>query len=583
MIRLIFLVFVALLFPVAALAQTPTITPTTTPTPTPLFGGVLSTYNYDLTPEPQFDPSMSHDDIMRSLGVQQSYQVGVFGDASLSNPGNTQLSEVVPYVPFGRSAATSFISCSDRNGSTAAAFQNLDGTAATVVNWDWPTYSVCGNLSGPACAAALGDKTTYTYYYSDMGRGSWFTIPYLSFVGAPTGVVAPPSSIYSTTPEWSAKLYFETGSTRSPEAGVIPTYRPEQANPTAIYDLISNIWNPKEIGRIFDSSVSGRRWYITNLQSNEVGNFAVQFRMPKIYLNTFKPRLSVCAMRPYQYSPEFAATAVAEQTAIAATRTLVAGDVVAPPAPTSPPTFEFWDSYLNDMWYGGSFYLKCLPLAGKTSLDHCFINVYGAGGTVPTVLRSGVHIKIVEYDPATNKVGSDLLKSNFVAARGVWSRLSFDFIRDWAKTKGISFDPYRMWIYVSCPVGGINMICVPSVNGSAFNHMYSKSEDNKKPIRSGSAVLKLYGSYPGGQQAYLTATAYKSAKTPTVTQRIMTTVPTLTRQPTVIWPTVPPIPPTVNATLQTGATQTAISRQRQTATAAASVVTVHKLLLHKYI
>lgn len=567
MYRYVLLVLLALLFPAAVSAQTPT------PTPTLTDDGIISTYNYDLTPEPQFSADMSHDDILRFLGVQESYQIGVMGTADLTRPGVSQLSEVLPLVA-PRSAAAVFISCSDRNGSMPSTFQELDGSLATVTNWDWPTYRVCGNLSGPACAAALGDKTTYTYYYNDMGRGSYFTVPYLSFVGAPLGTIAPPSALYSTTPEWSVKLFYERGSTRKPEAGVIPTWSPDTPNPSAFWDFVTNIWNPKEIGKIFDSSVSGRRWYLANIASDQVANYAVQIRLPKIYLNTFKPRISVCAMRPSQYSPEYAATAVIEQTKVSAERTKTAGDVSIPPGATPQTLFEYYDKSINDMWYGGGVYLKCKPLTGKTTYEHCYIDFYGAAGSVPTVLRSGLGVRLVEYDPSDTKLwlnGRTIATTNFTAPRGSWARLTFESVRNWARNKGITFDPYRMVIAVSCPLDGVNILCSPSVNGNAYTHMYNNSADNRKPMRASNSVLGLYGSYPMGVQHYLTATAYKTQKTPTRTMLVMTAVPTITRQPTVLVPTMPPLPPTINATTQAAATRTAITNQQRTATAAAGV------------
>lgn len=556
-------IVLVMLIPGAALANT------ATPTPTPTVAGdtYISTQQvFDLQPELQYDASFTHDDIVRDLGISDAFEVGVYAQSlDMTSKLNEQLGDSSAVLSTPRSSA--WVSCSERSGSTPVAIAPPVGAAA-VSEWTWSQYTECGGYRGPACAAQLQDITYYTMYYSDLGRGSWITIPYLWFSGAPAGVSAPPSAVYSSRPEWHAKLYFEDGSIREPEAGVIPTYRPEVQSPGQPYEYMSNIWNPREIGLVNDTNVSGRRYYITQLTANQVANFAVQIRMPRRLLNSFKPRISVCAVRPYQYSPAYAQTQVVLQTQVAATRTSVAGDVIVPPAPTRVTTNNTWNDKLIQMHTGARWYTQCLT----NDLNQCFVEVYGSAGSTPTYVRTALRISVLDYDPSTKRVGSEVYSQNYVFARGAVSRIDYAQIAGYMLQSGKAFNRYRHLIQIQCPITGSNIICAPP-SGPNWANQYecaNGSCPNNRPMTTASNAYMIWSlAGYGGSQAGMTATAYKSQRTPTITQRVFTAVPTFTQRPTVVWPTLPPPPPTINATLQTGATQTAIVRQRQTATTAA--------------
>ena len=569
MSRLLIVLITMFAIPGVVLANTPT--PTTTPTPTATAVGqtYIDTVNlYDTDWTSQYDPSMSHNDIMRSLGVDGSYQSGVYGQ---SLPFNDVLNVSLgadrsPDNPVTRSL--SYITCSDRNGSVAGAYTRMAGVQA-VAQWNWTQYTECGGYRGPACAAQLQDMGTYTYYYSDLGRGSWFTIPHLSFFGAPIGAPAPPSGVYSTVPQWTAKLFFENGSVREVETGAIPTWRPDQQAPGQPYINWGNIWNPREIGRTFETDTAGRRFYITALQNNQVANFAVQFRMPKRYIDTFKPRLSVCAVRPNEYNPSFAATAQAQQTNVAATRTVVAGNIIVPPAPTTAVSALQWDDQIKALWQGQSYYAQCRPVNNIDRYDHCWFDFYGASGSTPTYIVSGLYVEVFSYDPATRQVGGLIAFANFTGTRGLFNKLTFEQIKTWYQSQNNRrWDPYRTIVQISCARFNGNT-CPPAYNNGQID-MYKEPGHHLPTGRSSPTYLILSpGQFKNNFRA--TATAYKSQRTPTRTVQVMTAIPTFTPRPTNVWPTLPPAPPTINATTQTGATQTAIVRQRQTATAAAGV------------
>jgi hypothetical protein len=188
------------------------------------------------------------------------------------------------------------------------------------------------------------------------------------------------------------------------------------------------------------------------------------------------------------------------------------------------------------------------------------------GGTTPSNLRSALYVRVYEWSATTGRIGKMIKGYNTLCPRGEWCKLSFaDVKKDFPE-----YSNNKYLIGISCGIS-FNVVCPPFASPGAdwlnFLHWFD-SGDQRTSVRSRS--VKMFRSPYQGAVSYLTATAYKSQKTATVTRQIMTAVPSFTPRPTISFPptiTLGPPPPTVGG--QSAATLTAIARDAATKTAAA--------------
>ena len=497
---------------------------------------------------PQFQDT--HENVLRSLDLEDTYSFSMIGEPSTFGHERLPDDTVDAFVSFARSSVT--YPCNNSDGTIPSNVTGLDGVAGT---WSYSQYKNCNGLSGPACAAALSKTASYTYFYTDLGRGSYFHISYLSFDGASVGDTPPASNTYSPQNfRWSSKVFYRAGSARdvSPNVALTPI-------PAGSWQVISaSLWHPQ---KIFVNDMFPKYINDTNLTNKQIGYYSVQISVPAVIAKSFRPRVTVCAVRPTGYDPVKAATQVAQHTSIAQTATKSAGNT-APRSPT-PVTATYWDANLQKMWENSREYIWNIY---HPNLSLSYVNFYGATNQVPTTLLSGLRIRIYRYDRAAgNVVGALVQDSHWQCQRGAMCTISAATIAE----RFSYFNTSNYIMSVSCPVVA-NRVC-PPFDDSRFTGWYA----NNIRIKSGKASNTIFSLDPhprgdGTQNFIMTATAYKTLKTPTrTTAPTFTAVRTFTPIPTVATRT------SIPTVLSTAGAQTAtahVLHQRQTATAYARVV-----------
>lgn len=507
--------------------------------------------------EPQYDYD-SETDVFRELGVYDAYSFSMLGSMAGLSDAELLNDNVVALVPFSRSSTT--YACSVTDGTIPSNVSGVDGVAG---DWTYQQYTTCNNLSGPACAAVLQQRAYYSYIYSDLGRGSSFYISYLSFTGASSdgSSKAPVSNTFDVRNyKWASTVFYKTTSVREARPGVELTPIPSGS----WVKIKSGLYNPNTIFRSVNPGPAGK-YYVDNISDTQIAMYAVQIMVPAVIVKTFKPRVNVCAVRPSSYDPVKAATAVARATNLAKTATAQ----VQKPATVvaTPPSATYWDVNIQRMWENGrEYYLNIY----HPNLDLSYLTFYGASGSVPSTLLSGIRIRIYDYDYSLNRVGNMRQAITYTCARGQWCTLTASDIK-----KNYSwFNPSTMKLTVSCPVTA-NRVCPPMNVDDRFASWFDAGE-RANSTKAANSVFSLDPKIDDGSISFpATATAYKTYRTPTRTiAKTFTAVRTNTPLPTVRTATSIGVSSTQSAqtaTAQTIAnrnTATAYARVVQTATAA---------------
>lgn len=248
------------------------------------------------------------------------------------------------------------IPCTQYSGQQINASQIVP---AGVADWSYNDYiNACGNLGGPACAAAMGDKVYYAVS-AYVGPGSLVSVPNAYFTGASSGNRLPPSEGRSASAVWGVTAYIDPYTIMDRDVPFPTPY--VQTATVPFWERIGTVGLPlyhalfnDDFGNTFVQSIS--RGFI--IGTGKIAKLIVQFTVPKLLLSTLRPVLKVCDRIETQIDLGNA-TAIARATATARARATVyvppVRPSITPAGYTDPRSFYTPPSALINGMYTGQY------------------------------------------------------------------------------------------------------------------------------------------------------------------------------------------------------------------------------------